>query len=513
MGICKFSHLEKLTKLLNNLRMKKLFSNRNTRKAATFQLRVSDKKGSELTETARSNLMIEHAHVKSKQITGTLTELYAHYGINKNTFCLLKKKWQARGHLGSKERPGRPSLWDEKAEQELRDATRANRKATPKQLRYVVKGSTGGGNYRGKKKEHVSAETVRVWKIQAGYKLVSIKPRPKITPQNAVERKIYATKLVKVKDLEHTRLKVDEKWFTVPGLTGKLSYHEDSDDEDEEQYPSQGHKRHPPQIMVIAGVTKPVLKEGWTTEDDKWEKDGKVFIARVQRNKHVERGKKKKGRNGQVLRGPRGPRGGKGPELYEYKVGDLRPADVLSKETGGLDGKLYANMWNGTGDAIGTGLLEQAENYGGVKIIQEDGAPGHGYSNKKEGKPPTAEHDRFTTEAEAKGMKVERQSANSPELNELDLGVWFALDAAKERRYKEFLPRMNKEELLDKLWECIFDEWKNLSPETLFSIAEHKVDVAECVIANNGAKMNKEPHGNARKRTKLAIEAACAQSA
>ena len=110
-------------------------------------------------------------------------------------------------------------------------------------------------------------------------------------------------------------------------------------------------------------------------------------------------------------------------------------------------------------------------------------------------------------------MKVERQSANSPELNDLDLGVWFALDAAKERRYKEFLPRMKKEQLLDKLWECIVDEWKNLTSEALFSIAEHKVDVAKCIIANNGAKMKKEPHGDARKRTKFAIEAACAQSA
>ena len=170
-------------------------------------------------------------------------------------------------------------------------------------------------------------------------------------------------------------------------------------------------------------------------------------------------------------------------------------------------------MWNGTGDAIGTGLLEQAEKYGGLKIIQEDGAPGHGYSNRKKGEPPTAEHDRFTTEAEAKGMKVERQSANSPELNDLDLGVWFALDAAKERRYKEFLPRMQKEELLDKLWECIVEEWENMSPDALFSIAEHKVDVAKCVIDNDGAKMKKEPHANARKRTELAIEAARAQSA
>ena len=501
------------TDVLNNLRMQKRFSDRNKRKAATFQLRVSDMKGSELTETARYNLMIEHALVKSKQITGTLTELYTHYGIRKDTFSRLKTKWKERGHLGSKERQGRPSIWDEKADQELRQATRANRKAKPKQLQYHVKGSSGGGNYRGEKKEHFHAITIRRKKNQIGYKLKGIKPRPTITPQNAVERKIYAKKLVKVKDIEHTRLKVDEKYFTVPGLKGYLSYHPDSDDEDEEQYPSQGHKRHPPQILVIAGVAKPVLKKGWTTEDDKWEKDGKVFIQRVRRNKPVERGKKKKGPNGQVLRGPRGPRGGKGPELYEYKVGDKRPVDVLSKETGGLDGKLYADMWIGTGDAIGAGLLEHAENYGGLKKIQEDGAPGHGYNNKKKDKPPTAEHDRFTTEAEAKGMKVERQSANSPELNDLDLGVWFALDAAKERRYKEFLPRMKKEELLDKLWECIVDEWKNLTSEALFSIAEHKVDVAECIIANNGAKMKQEPHGSARKRTKFAIEAACAQSA
>jgi hypothetical protein len=238
-----------------------------------------------------------------------------------------------------------------------------------------------------------------------------------------------------------------------------------------------------------------------------------VFIQRVQRNKAVKRGKKRKGPNGQVLLGARGPRGGKGPELYEYKVGDVRPVDVLSQDTGGLDGNLYADLWTGTGQATGTGLLELAESYGDLEIIQEDGAPGHGYNNKREGRPPTAEHDRFSAAAQAKGLEVERQSPNSPELNDLDLGIWWALDAAKEKCYKDFLPRMRKDELLDKLWQCIVDAWEALPPESLFSIAEHKVDVATCVIENNGAKMRKEPHASARKRTKLAIEAAGAQNA
>ena len=94
-----------------------------------------------------------------------------------------------------------------------------------------------------------------------------------------------------------------------------------------------------------------------------------------------------------------------------------------------------------------------------------------------------------------------------------DLGVWWAIDAAKELRYKEFLPSMSREERLDKLWECVEDAWKELDSESLFSIAEHKVDVARAVVANEGKKLKKEPHAGARKRTKLAIAAAGAQSA
>ena len=102
-------------------------------------------------------------------------------------------------------------------------------------------------------------------------------------------------------------------------------------------------------------------------------------------------------------------------------------------------------------------------------------------------------------------MKVWRQSANSPELNDLDLGVWWALQAAVDRRAKEFLPKIKKKELLDKLWAVIKEEWDAMDPTGLFTIAEHKIDVARAVVDADGRKIHKEPHGGARKRTQEKI--------
>ena len=68
------------------LNMISLFFNRKDRKAAKFHVRLSDKKGSEFTVTARNNLLIEHALVSSKKIDGTVSELYGHYGISQQGF-------------------------------------------------------------------------------------------------------------------------------------------------------------------------------------------------------------------------------------------------------------------------------------------------------------------------------------------------------------------------------------------------------------------------------------------
>ena len=108
-----------------------LFSQRKDPKAAKFQVRLSDKKGSEFTVTARSNLLVEHGLVSSKKVAGTLSELYLHYRITKDGLYKMKKKWTERSDLESKKRKGRPTLKDDVAETELRRAIRSNRRATP----------------------------------------------------------------------------------------------------------------------------------------------------------------------------------------------------------------------------------------------------------------------------------------------------------------------------------------------------------------------------------------------
>jgi len=68
-----------------------LFSQRNDPEAENFKVRLSDKKGSEFTVTARNNLLIEYRFVSSKKIAGKRSELYSHYGISHQGFSIIKK--------------------------------------------------------------------------------------------------------------------------------------------------------------------------------------------------------------------------------------------------------------------------------------------------------------------------------------------------------------------------------------------------------------------------------------
>ena len=53
---------------------------------------------------------------------------------------------------------------------------------------------------------------------------------------------------------------------------------------------------------------------------------------------------------------------------------------------------------------------------------------------------PTLDHARMEEIALEKfRIRFYKQSAHSPELNRLDLGVWSCLAAAVRRRYREFL--------------------------------------------------------------------------
>jgi hypothetical protein len=90
----------------------------------------------------------------------------------------------------------------------------------------------------------------------------------------------------------------------------------------------------------------------------------------------------------------------------------------------------------------------------------------------------------------------------------LELGVWYHLHHRVRATYKEFLEYRKRKKLLHHLW-AVFEEgfWR-IDPEVLYVIAEHKLDIAKQTKAIGGAKLKKEAHGGAHKRTKDDIAAA-----
>lgn len=52
----------------------------------------------------------------------------------------------------------------------------------------------------------------------------------------------------------------------------------------------------------------------------------------------------------------------------------------------------------------------------------------------------------------------------------------------------------------DKLWEVIQEEWRNMDPAKIYSISEHKYNIAKQVIDAKGKKITVERHGGARQK-------------
>ena len=198
-------------------------------------------------------------------------------------------------------------------------------------------------------------------------------------------------------------------------------------------------------------------------------------------------------------------------EVYDVEAGEWRDVDCA------MDGKMYYHIH------VNRGCLKAMRDYStsaknrGPAIVQNDGAPGHAYNNKATGEngmpgAKTSWRDELEKVAdESYRIIFKKQSAHSPELNMLDLGVWSMLASGVRKRWKEFMRYTTREKILDQLWAVILDEWNKMDPAKLYCIAEHKKDIAEQVIKEKGMKLKKEPHGGARKRTAAAIEAARAK--
>ena len=238
---------------------------------------------------------------------------------------------------------------------------------------------------------------------------------------------------------------------------------------------------------------------------------GKIGIYRSQRTVKAGRGKFQYNYNDDGTKTKSISSDGKAIRIHSK--GDAVEIDCT------MDGEVYRDMMAGRTNAD-EGILDDIAAYfdrhgrkRGERInLQEDGAPGHGYSS---GRPtvenpwaatPTDAHE-FWAQGKALRLLIDvyKQSPNSPELNGLDLGVWSMLQAAVDDHANEFLRYRSYGDLLDALWDVIEKEFWAMEPAKLWTIFEHKKAVAEKIKQGGGAAMRKDPHSGCRKKLKALL--------
>lgn len=427
----------------------KLYMDQDEPGAPTFPVRLHGKrKHEELTPFARASLLIELAGARGSEERSAIC---AHYGVSDRQAKRLKQKWRQRASFESAARSGRQTIMGTPGHlAKMREINRDMRAAGVRRQSgaSVSHPELQGGTIPGtnKRRAGVSPNTWWRWKKRVKYATRRTKWVPNVNDDaHAARREEFATRMQTV-DFTH-RADGDEKQFEPP-LGGNLSVHPASDSESEslrrELYRKCRHKKYLRKVMALCFVSKPVLKQGWTDPADMWERDGKIGIWRVAEHQPQQNGKRMRDQDGKLMyhRVP-GARAGtfkNGDVMYQpgFEPGWMRLVDV------NMGGALYHDMIRDKvipamkkyfAYAPNAQVQRDGERSSRI-VLQEDGAGGHGLGRSKGG---TTEHQAMAQLCDIAGIDVEVQSGGTPELNGPDLGVWSAIDAGVNRRYREFI--------------------------------------------------------------------------
>lgn len=135
--------------------------------------------------------------------------------------------------------------------------------------------------------------------------------------------------------------------------------------------------------------------------------------------------------------------------------------------------------------------------------IQEDGAPGHGYDNFNNRETQT--HQDLAYNCSTMGMELVKQCRHSPEINNMDLGVWHILKTAIDNRSKD-IPAWsgnNSNEIEAATWKIAKEEWDAIDPIKLYMISMQRRVILEEMILLNGKSILEEPHTGLRRETHI----------
>jgi hypothetical protein len=429
------------------------------------------------------------------------------WGIAKRTIRRIRKQSTERPSLSPLKKPGRPETWTDDSKSKVRDVINqshglASAKRVSAKLTDDVAWST---KYKGRTRTTPGRESVRNLMNKSTFQ--TMRMAAKLGPAEENERKEFAAKH---KDACYYYFDLDESYYvtysdehkkrrlmTLPGGTPlppeSLIYH--------------GTNVHPPQVFMFGVVTGPEFEiiEGSPVIHPR--RNGKVALFRVR----ATQARKRKSTNKRT--GVVSQRGD--PKYSNATISGVTYAEILLGEGGVLDAiaayqsdepvpenystaRVFCLDLDREFDVSKHSTRRTMKRSDGI-TIQEDGAPGHGYNNRR-GSKATAIHDDIKAALEQRRVTLIKQPKHSPEMNKLDLGVWNSLKSSISARAAEILEYdyKNSEAVEAAIWKIAKDEWDKLDPIKLFNLGKAQETVFQQIEAADGKRIKTGAHAGVR---------------
>ena len=362
-----------------------------------------------------------------------------------------------------------------------------------------------------------------------------LRPVPPVSEADRRARYDYTRMFFETSGLEtqRDRFHVDESYIELKprGKGVHIAFPGDAVDTEALMTPH-GSELHPVKILILGVVTLPELAnpETCALEGAKFKNDGKVALLLLRSVNKYKRRVYHKDRFDE--NGKREVRHEKGehkwgnlsisskvysqvmqqyvvPAIRHYTRTEEAPGDWKTAQVAGVrvDDKgdiigAYESVSDPLEeDELNAEIAKAEEHNQHAYLLQEDGAPGHGYNNLLQRKPNRV-HENLKLNLLREGIMLEKQPAHSPDLNALDNGVWCVLKAAVENRFGE-LPvpdGSNVEAITMGLWKIIKDAWDNMSAADVFNIVMQTHENARAVHEAGGQAFARKPHAGIRER-------------
>ena len=121
-------------------------------------------------------------------------------------------------------------------------------------------------------------------------------------------------------------------------------------------------------------------------------------------------------------------------------------------------------------------------------VIQEDGAPGHGYTPQKNA---TSEHDALVKDGAKYKVRFVKQPANSPETNICDLGMFNSIqtEVRKSAKLLAGIDPSDKHEWEKTYWKMIREAYEALDPEKIEGCFRQRGRFLDDVVVAEGGRV------------------------